>query len=106
MIAGAATLPGVADLTQDEAADRAGSIEVGSYDVFLDLTVEPVASRTVIRFRWRGESRHAFADLRALGVVSVTLDGVALPLPVDGRLLLERDGDEAVLVAEAEVAWS
>jgi aminopeptidase N len=96
----------VADLTQNEAADRAGSIEVGSYDVFLDLTTEPVASRTVIRFRWLGESRQTFADLRTPRVVSVTLDGAALPPPDDGRLRLKRNGDEAVLVAEAEVAYS
>jgi aminopeptidase N len=96
----------VADLTQDEAKDRAGSIEVDSYDVFLDLTAEPVTSRTEIRFRWLGESRHTFADLRTSRVVSVTLDGAALPPPDDGRLRLERGGDEAVLVAEAEVAYS
>jgi aminopeptidase N len=96
----------VADLTQDEAADRAGSIEVGSCDVFLDLTAEPVTSRTEIRFRWLGESRQTFADLRTPRVGSVTLDGAALPPPDDGRLRLERSGDEAVLAAEAEVAYS
>ncbi|MBO0806023.1 MAG: ERAP1-like C-terminal domain-containing protein, partial [Nocardiopsaceae bacterium] len=95
-----------ADLNQGEAADRAGCVEVESYDVFLDLTVEPVRSRTEIRFRWRGESKRTFADLRAHRVVSVTLDGAALPPPEDGRLRLERGGDEAVLVAEAEVAYS
>jgi aminopeptidase N len=94
------------DLTQDEAADRAGSVEVDSYDVFLDLTSEPVASRTEIRFRWLGESRRTFADLRTPRVVNVTLDGAALPPPDDGRLRLERNGDESVLVAEAEVAYS
>jgi aminopeptidase N len=96
----------VADLTQDEAANRARSIKVDSYDVFLDLTAEPVTSRTGIRFRWLGESRQTFADLRPPRVVSVTLDGAALPPPDDGRLRLERNGDEAVLVAEAEVGYS
>ena len=42
----------MADLTQAEAADRAASIEVDSYDVFLDLTTEPAASRTEVRVRW------------------------------------------------------
>jgi aminopeptidase N len=74
--------------------------------MFLDLTTQPVASRTEIRFRWLGESRQTFADLRTLRVVSVTLDGAALPPPADGRLRLKRNGDEAVLVAEAEVAYS
>ncbi|MBV9853761.1 MAG: ERAP1-like C-terminal domain-containing protein [Streptosporangiaceae bacterium] len=96
----------MADLTQDEAADRAGSIKVDFCDVFLDLTAEPVTSRTEIRFRWLGESRQTVADLRTPRVVSVTLDGAALPPPDDGRLRLERNGDEAVLVAEAEVAYS
>lgn len=96
----------MADLTQGEAADRARSIKVDSCDVFLDLTAEPVTSRTEIRFRWLGDSRRTFADLRTSRVVSVTLDGSALPPPDDGRLQLERDGDEAVLVAEAEVAYS
>jgi len=41
----------VADLTQDEAIERARAIEVDSYDVFLDLAAEPVLSRTEIRFR-------------------------------------------------------
>jgi hypothetical protein len=32
----------MADLTQDEALERARVIEVDSYDVFLDLAAEPV----------------------------------------------------------------
>jgi aminopeptidase N len=41
-------------------------------------------------------------------VRSVTLDGVPLPPPEDGRLWLSRagDGDQAVLVAEAEAGYS
>jgi len=96
----------VADLTQAEAAERAGSITVDSYDVFFDLAAEPVTTRTEIRFRWTGESRETFADLRPPRVLSATLDGVALPPPDDGRLRLRRNGDEAVLIAEAEAAWS
>ena len=106
MIAGCGYAAQVADLTENEAADRAGSVEVDSYDVFLDLTTEPVVSRTEIRFRWLGESRQTFADLRTPRVVSVTLDGAALPPPEDGRVWLKRNGEEAVLVAEAEVAYS
>ena len=39
---------------------------------------------------------------------SATLDGVPLPPPEDGRLRLSRadDGDQAVLVAEAEAGYS
>jgi aminopeptidase N len=99
----------VADLTQDEAVDRTGAIDVESYDVFLDLTAEPVLSRTEVRFRWRGPDASTFAELRTPGVRGVTLDGVSLPPPQDGRLWLSRPscgGDQAVLVAVAEAGYS
>jgi aminopeptidase N len=97
----------VADLTQDEAIDRARAIDVESYDVFLDLTAEPVLSRTEVRFRWLRPDASTFAELRTQGMRSVTLDGVSLPPPEDGRLRLSRaDGDQAVLVVEAEAGYS
>jgi aminopeptidase N len=98
----------VADLTLDEAIDRTRVIDVESYDVFLDLTAEPVASRTEVRFRWLRPDASTFAELRTQGVRSVTLDGVSLPPPEDGRLWLSRagDGDQAVLVVEAEAGYS
>ena len=97
----------MADLTQDEAIDRARAVDVGSYDVFLDLTAEPVLSRTEVRFRWLRPDVSTFADLRTQGVHSVTLDGVSLPPPEDGRLRLSRAGsDQAVLVVEAEAGYS
>ena len=97
----------MADLTQDEAIDRARAIDVESYDVFLDLTAEPVLSRTEVRFRWLRPDAGTFAELRTQGVRSVTLDGVPLPPPENGRLRLSRDdGDQAVLVAEAEAGYS
>src|ERR1700678_1242741 len=98
----------MADLTLYEAFDRAETIEVESYDVFGDLTAEPVLSRTEIRFRWLRPDASTFAELRTQAVRSVTLDGVSLPPPDDGRLRLSRagDGDEAVLVVEAEASYS
>lgn len=97
----------MADLTQGEAVDRAGAVDVGSYDVFLDLTAEPVLSRTEVRFRWLRPDASTFAELRTQGVRSVTLDGVSLPPPEDGRLRLSRaGGDQAVLVVEAETGYS
>ncbi len=97
----------MADLTQDEAVDRARVIDVESYDVFLDLTAEPVLSRTEVRFRWLRPDASTFAELRTQGVRGVTLDGVSLPPPEDGRLRLSRgDGDQAVLVVEAEAGYS
>jgi aminopeptidase N len=98
----------VADLTQDEAIARARAIDVESYDVFLDLTAEPVLSRTEVGFRWRRPDVSTVAELRTQGVRGVTLDGVSLPSPQDGRLRLSRagDSDQAVLVAEAEAGYS
>jgi aminopeptidase N len=97
----------VADLAQDEAIDRARVIDVESYDVFLDLTADPVLSRTEIRFQWRCPDASTFAELRTQGVRGVTLDGVSLPPPEDGRLRLRRaGGDQAVLVVEAEAGYS
>ena len=98
----------MADLTQDEAIDRARTIDVESYDVFLDLTAEPVFSRTEVRFRWLRPDASTFADLRTQGVRSVTLDGVSLPPPEGGRLRLSRASadEQAVLVVEAEVGYS
>ena len=98
----------MADLTLDEAIDRAGAIDVESYDVFLDLTAEPVLSRTEVRFRWLRPDASTFAELRTQGVRSVTLDGASLPPPEDGRLRLSRagGGDQAVLMVEAEAGYS
>ncbi len=98
----------------DEAIDRARAIKVQAYDVFLDLTVEPVLSRTEVRFRWLAPDATTFADLRTAGVRSASLDGLSLPPPEDGRVLLRRaaaggdgDGDDqAVLVVEAEAGYS
>jgi len=98
----------VADLTQDEAIERARAIEVDSYDVFLDLAAEPVPSRTEVRFRWLRPRVSTFAELRTQGVRGVTLNGVRLPPPEDGRLRLSRagGGDQAVLVVEADAGYS
>ena len=68
----------MADLTLDEAIDRARAIDVESYDVFLDLTAEPVLSRTEVRFRWLRPDASTFAELRTQGARSVTFDGVSL----------------------------
>jgi aminopeptidase N len=98
----------VADLTRDEAIDRARAIAVESYDIFLDLTAEPVLSRTEVRFRWLRPEASTFAELRTQRVLGVTFDGVSLPPPEDGRLRLSRagGGDQPVLVVEAEAGYS
>ena len=55
----------MAALTEVEARTRAGLLDVDSYEVFLDLTVQPVRSRTETRFRCREPGAASFADLAA-----------------------------------------
>ena len=77
-------------LTESEARARAALLTVDSYDVSIDLTVTPVRSRTVIRFRCARPGAASFADLtaraRAGGAV---LNGVPIGPPADGRLPLD-----------------
>lgn len=96
----------MAALTEVEARTRAGLLDVDSYEVFLDLTVQPVRSRTETRFRCREPGAASFADLAAGSVLGAVLNGRRLDPPVDGRLALPGLGADNVLTAEAEVAWS
>jgi aminopeptidase N len=90
-------------LTETEAAARAVLIEVASYDVFADLTAEPVRSRTEIRFGCREPGAASFAELTATATRAV-LNGRELAGPADGRLALPGLAAENVLTVEAEVA--
>ena len=96
----------MAALTEVEARTRAGLLGVDSYEVFLDLTVQPVRSRTETRFRCREPGAASFADLAAGSVLGAVLNGRRLDPPVGGRLALPGLGADNVLTAEAEVAWS
>src|SRR6266516_2687549 len=49
-------------LTETEATARAALLDVASYDVFADLTAEPVRSRTEIRFGCREPGAATFTD--------------------------------------------
>jgi aminopeptidase N len=88
-------------LTETEAAARAALIEVASYDVFADLTAEPVRSRTEIRFTCAQPEAATFADLTARAV-SAVLNGREVGPPDDGRLALPGLMAENTLVVEAE----
>jgi aminopeptidase N len=88
-------------LTETEAAARAVLIDVASYDVFADLTAEPVRSRTEIRFACAEPGAATFADLTARAV-SAVLNGRELGPPDDGRLALPGLLAENTLVVEAE----
>jgi aminopeptidase N len=91
-------------LTESEARARAALLTVDSYDVSIDLTVTPVLSRTVIRFRCARLGAASFADLTA-GVRggAAVLNGVALGPPADGRLPLDALAAENMLAVEAEI---
>jgi aminopeptidase N len=93
-------------LTEAEARSRAGLLDVESYEVFLDLTADPVRSRTEIRFRCGEPGASTFADLTARAVGSAVLNGTALDPPQDGRLSLPGLAADNVLTVEAEVAYS
>ena len=95
-------------LTQAEAAQRAGLLLVDSYQVFLDLTGdgESVRSRTEIRFSCREPGAASFADLDAIAVHEVTLNGVPVdPGLIDrGRLPLHDLGASNSLTVDATMA--
>ena len=70
-------------LTEIEARARGALIDVISYDVFADLTAEPVRSRTEIRFACTEPGAATFADLTARAV-SAVLNGRELGPPATG----------------------
>ena len=91
-------------LTESEAQARAALLAIDSYDVWLDLTVTPVRSRTVIRFRCARPGAASFADLTAsVPDGAALLNGVPLGPAADGRLALDGLAAENVLTVEAEV---
>jgi aminopeptidase N len=97
----------VPELTESEATARAALIEVESYELVLDLTAEPVTSRTEVRFRCRDTgrdtARETFADVRLTTVREAVLNGQRLPGPAGGRLPLTELQAENVLTVEGDV---
>jgi aminopeptidase N len=93
-------------LTETEARARGALIDVVSYDVFADLTADPVRSRTEIRFTCAEPGATTFADLTARAV-SAVLNGrevLGVGPPDDGRLALPGLIADNTLVVEAEAA--
>jgi aminopeptidase N len=91
-------------LTESEARARAALLTVISYDVSIDLTVTPVLSRTVIRFRCARPGAASFADLTArVCGGGAALNGVPLGPPADGRVPLGGLAAENLLTVEAEI---
>ena len=95
-------MPGT-NLTREEAATRAGLVELDSYLVELDLTSgeQTFATTSTIRFRCHTPGASTFVDFVGDSVDAVTLNGVALdPAEVfaDSRVTLSGLADENLLV--------
>ena len=100
-----------ANLTRDEAAQRAALIKVSSYQVDLDLTGgdETFKATSVIRFTCSSPGTSStFVDLTAPAVRRILLNDCPVPLDAfDGdRIALTGLAAENVLVVDAECAYS
>jgi len=97
-------------ITEAEAAARSRLLTVESYSVFLDLTGsgDTARSRTEVRFRCRADGAATFADLDAITVHEVVLNGE----PIDpgsvsaGRIPLRDLAEENSLAVVATVPLS
>lgn len=98
--------------TATESAARSRLISVESYAVFLDLTTgsDTARSRTEIQFSCREPGAVTFADLDALRVHEVLLNGMPTPvdptLAADGRLVLAGLAESNALTVDATVRVS
>jgi len=94
-------------LTRAAAARRAALLQVESYQIFLDLTtgVDTARSRTEIRFGCREPGATTFADIDAVAVHEVVLNGAPVdPNSVtDGRLPLPGLAASNTLIVDATV---
>ncbi|GAA2711723.1 aminopeptidase N [Micromonospora olivasterospora] len=109
-------MPGVRNLTQVEATERARLLEVTGYDISLDLSTAVLAaggrtfrSVTEVRFRCAEPGATTFIEAAADSVRSATLNGA--PVDVSGwsaekGLTLTDLAAENVLVVDADFAYS
>ena len=103
-------MPGT-NLTREEAQTRARILDVGSYDVDLDLTTGDTTfgSTTVIRFSCREPGAETFADLVGATIRELTLNGQALdPAEVyaDSRIRLTGLAEQNELRVVADCTYS
>jgi aminopeptidase N len=89
---------------------RSSALDVLSYEVVLDLTqgTDTFWSRTRVHFRCQRDGAAAFADLHAVSIRQVALNGTHLGTGGlhDGRLELPRLASDNTLAVEAEFAWA
>ena len=99
-----------ANLTRDEARERAALIKVASYQVDLDLTGGDTTftARSVIRFRAAEPGKSTFADLSAPSVSKITFNGADVPLDAfDGdRITITGLAADNVLTVVSDCAYS
>jgi aminopeptidase N len=99
-----------ANLTRDEANERAGLLSVGAYQVELDLTGGDTTFRSVARvvFDCARAGTSTFINLAAPEVRSITLNGAPVSLDAfDGeRIVLDGLAAHNELVVDAECAYS
>ncbi len=99
-----------ANLTRDEASERAALIKVASYQVDLDLTggETTFTARSVIRFTCNEPGSTTFVNLSAPAVTSITLNGADVPLEAfDGdRITIANLAADNVLAVVADCAYS
>lgn len=93
------------NLTRDEARARASLLSVTSYDIELDLTVGDTAFGSVTTITFTSQPGETFVELQA-AVLSATLDGRALEVPVTNRLALTGLGGQHVLTVTARGTYS
>jgi aminopeptidase N len=98
-------------LSETEALARAALLDVGSYEVFLDLTAGPARARshTEIRFACRVPGADSFADLTAPMVHGVVLNDEPLDPAAaisGGRLHLPALAASNTLTVDAEFPYS
>ena len=97
-------------MTRAEAAERAGLLRAGSYQVELDLTgdEETFGSVTTVRFGCAVPGSGSFINLSAPAVIAITLNG--RPLPADAfdghRVALPDLAAENELTVSARCAYS
>jgi len=97
----------MANLTRDEAVQRATLVANPEYDVALDFTGGGDTFRSVSVVRFAGVPGEAtFVDVVAARVCAATLNGVELFAPAGGRIALPGLAADNVLVVEAEHEYS
>jgi aminopeptidase N len=96
----------VANITREDAAERARLISDTSYDISLDFTAQDTFhSHTVIRFAGM-PGASTFVDVVATRVLGAVLNGVVLGVPEGDRLHLPELAAQNELIVDADHAYS